>query len=207
MSRYAPIIVAAGYPDGGMYPYTPPNGGWHHGCWKDMCNSGSQKLATLSFLRTELLYDIANYAYVEADIMDDKQEHAKHQTFDIVQDGNVDRATRMLTLAHAECVEFLYPYTKRQACKSEVRDDMLDNVDEYLIYMALPNHFSKTTLDLLEWYIHEYMVCRVLYDWMLITKPEAAGAWKKRLDDVKEEIDLIKNKRVGMVRRKQHPFP
>lgn len=201
------MIVAAGWPGGDLYPYWPADGTMHHGCWRDIHDAGSRKSATLSFLRTELLYDVANYAYVEADIMDDKQEHAKHQTFDVAEDGNVDRVTRMLTLAHAECVEYLYPYTKRMSEKVETRVDLLDNVDEYIIEMDLPKEFSKSTLDLLEWYIHEYMVCRVLYDWFLITKPEAAGAWKTRMDAAKEGIDLIKNKRTGMVRRKQHPFP
>ena len=53
-----------------------------------------------------------NYSFVEGDIMQAEDEHARHQVFDIGQDGNVDRVTRILNLVHSECVEMLFPYTK-----------------------------------------------------------------------------------------------
>lgn len=194
----------------GYAPYIGIPGGCpnkcHHGRWSERME-GKDRLAVLTFYRNELLYDAGNYAFVEADIMDENRQDAKHQTFDIIQDGNVDRVTRILTLAHAECVEFLYPYTRRNVGGMESREDTLENPEQYDIYMALPGSFSQSTLDLLEWYIHEYLVCRVLYDWLLITKPEAAQAWRARADEAKEGIETIKNRRTGVVRRKQHPFP
>ena len=68
------------------------------------------KTVTLTFKRSELLYDVENYSFVEGDIMETENEHARHQVFDIGQSGNVNRVTRVLNLTHAECVEMLYPY-------------------------------------------------------------------------------------------------
>lgn len=70
------------------------------------------KVVSLEFSRKALIYDISNCAYVEGDVMPADDEHSKHQVFDIAEDGNIDRVTRILDLAHAECVEMMYPYTK-----------------------------------------------------------------------------------------------
>ena len=74
------------------------------------------KTVTLTFKRSELLYDVENYSFVEGDIMETENEHARHQVFDIGQSGNVNRVTRVLNLTHAECVEMLYPYTRISYC-------------------------------------------------------------------------------------------
>lgn len=81
------------------------------------CCDGRQqqsKAVTLTFKRTELLYDAENYSFVEGDIMKADDEHARHQVFDIAAKGNIDRVTRVLNLAHAECVEMLFPYSKEE---------------------------------------------------------------------------------------------
>lgn len=164
------------------------------------------KTVTLTFKRSELLYDVQNYAYVEGDIMTPPNEHVQHQTQDIVEDGNVDRITRVLGLAHAECVEFLYPFTKVAVDDTEVRNDILDAPQEYVISMSVPDTFSKSTCDILVKYIHEYLVCRALYDWLSITKPEAAANWQRKAEDAKDEIMSAKSLRIKKIRRGMSPF-
>lgn len=81
------------------------------------CCSDNQlqtKSVTLTFKRSELIYDAENYSFVEGDIMKTDDAHARHQVFDIGQKGNIDRVTRVLNLAHAECVEMLFPIQKRK---------------------------------------------------------------------------------------------
>lgn len=51
------------------------------------------KTVTLTFKRSELLYDVENCSFVEGDIMETENEHARHQVFDIGQSGNVNRVT------------------------------------------------------------------------------------------------------------------
>ncbi|UWG05589.1 MAG: hypothetical protein [Bacteriophage sp.] len=164
-------------------------------------------IVMLSFKREELLYDAANYSYVEGDIMKAEVEHARHQVFDIVQDGNVDRVTRVLNLAHSECVEMLFPYTKNEVESDGCAlNDILTEPESYDIILSLPKCFSMTTVRLLKDLIHEYLVCRVLEDWMSITNPSSQRNWEEKLESLKTKIKTSLVARRGKVRRKLKPF-
>ena len=164
------------------------------------------KIVELTFTRQNLLYDIENYAFVEGDVMRTDNEHAKHQVFDIAQDGNIDRVNRILDLAHAECVEMMYPYTKEPCDSEEVQDNSLSVKEQYQISMLVPDDFSKSTVSLITKLVHEYMVCRVLSDWMSITNPSSQSNWQSKLDSIEEQIRNHLNARCGRVRRAQTPF-
>lgn len=164
------------------------------------------KSVMLVFKRDALLYDIENYAFVEGDVMQAQTEHERHQVFDIGQDGNVDRVTRILDLAHAECVEFLYPYTKLPCEELEERDDSFAETQEYHIRLLVPQDFSQSTVNLLTRLIHEYMVCRVLADWMSITNPASKAKWEDKIASINEQIRARMHARCGRVRRTQTPF-
>ena len=161
---------------------------------------------TLEFKRSEILYDIENYAYVEADIMKTEDEHDKHQLFDVGQDGNVDLVTRVLSLAHRECVEMLYPYTKSEPVDGTVLDDTLESPEVYIVEMSLPGQFSHTTVKLLKQLIHKYIVCRVMSEWVGITKPTSAEYWFGLLEQTKERIKTALMSRRTRLRRRQSIF-
>lgn len=160
----------------------------------------------LIFLREELLLDIANYAFVTADIMPVEDEHLKHQVFDIAEDGNEELATRVLNLAHAECVENLYPYTKIPCIRDEELDDKLISPDKYEIELNLPKQFSRTTVLLLRELIHDYLVCRVLLEWMGITCPSAQPFWRERLEEISSRMKIALLGRRVPLRRGQSMF-
>lgn len=162
------------------------------------------KTVKLLFKRSELLYDIKNYAYVEGDVMQVNTEHDRHQVQDIGETGNIDRVTKVLDLAYAESVEALFPYTKQDVEQVTEMDNMPTVVydeepsdeggdevftnekpeetksQDYEIQLLVPDAYSKTTVTLLVRYIHEYMVCRVLADWMSITNPHRHRSGKRR---------------------------
>lgn len=163
-------------------------------------------LVRLKFRRDELLYDIKNYAYVESDIMTDERQgsvisHAQHQLADIGEEGNVNRVSRILSLVHAEVIEMLYPYTKREPIEGEL-DNILVVPSEYTILMRVPKTMSRTTTRLLEKLIHEYMVYRVMSDWLSITNKDAAVGWRERAEETKAEIESVKNLRRKAFTRK-----
>lgn len=165
------------------------------------------KKATLTFKRAELIYDASNYSFVEAEIIPEGDECRRHQVFDIGQDGNVDRVTRVLNMACLECVEMLYPYTKEEIPEGqEALDDVLTEPEVYEIKLTLPETFSLTTLKLLEHLIHEYLVCRVLADWMSITNPESEAGWEKKFTTLRNKIRTSLVSRTGKIRRKMKPF-
>lgn len=212
------------------------------------CTVARTKTVKLTFKREELLYDIRNNAYVEGDVMQANTEHDRHQVQDICEDGNIDRVTRVLDLAHAECAEALFPYTKENVEQETEMDDTQTYVEpveetdatasgtvadddehyalsddegddeftnktpaskptgDYVIRLLVPNEYSKTTVRLIVRYIHEYMVCRVLADWLSITNPPAAANWKAKQDDALECMKEAVNFRTGRVRRTQTPF-
>ena len=162
---------------------------------------------TLTFKRKELIYDAENYSFVEGDIMKADDEHARHQVFDIAAEGNIDRVTRVLNLAHAECVEMLFPYTKSEIPETQTAlDDVLTAPEAYDIVLNLPMGFSMTTVQLLKHLIHEYLVCRVLADWMSITNPGSQGNWEEKFTSLKTKIQTAVMSRTGIVRRKLKPF-
>lgn len=173
------------------------------------CCDGRQqsKAVTLTFKRTELLYDAENYSFVEGDIMKADDEHARHQVFDIAAKGNIDRVTRVLNLAHAECVEMLFPYSKEEIPEGqEAMTDVMTVPEEYYIVLNLPDGFSLTTLKLLTHLVHEYLVCRVLADWMSITNPGSQANWEEKFRELKTKIQTSLVSRTGKIRRKCKPF-
>ncbi len=160
----------------------------------------------LSFIREQLLYDIKNYAFVEGDVMQVKTEHDRHQVIDVGEDGNIDRVTRVLDLSFVECVDLLYPYSKKTFEDMQESNDVLEETETYTIEMKVPDWFSKTTVVLLEKLIHEYMVYRVLADWMSITNPASKANWEEKIEDVSKKIQGCMNARCRRLRRTQTPF-
>lgn len=164
------------------------------------------KTVTLTFKREEILYDCKNYAYIEGDVMHAKDEHERHQVFDIGEDGNVDRATRVLDLAFAACVELCYPYSKVSVGEETSLDDTLEERSSYVMRLLVPDDFSQTTVELLRRLVHELLVYKVMADWMSITKPESEPNWRKKIEDAEQGILSSLNGRVGRVRRTLTPF-
>ena len=176
-------------------------------CCEQYAAQNKKKSVTLTFKRAELLYDLSNYSFIEGDILPQDQEHARHQVFDIVQDGNVDRVTRILNLSHSECVELLYPYAKEEiSYAGEILHDVLQENKEYKIVLSLPATFSMTTVKLLEHLIHEFLVCSVLADWLSIPLPSSAAHWGEKVENLRTKIRTSLVSRTDRVRRKLKPF-
>ena len=165
-----------------------------------------KKRVTLTFKREEILYDCKNYAYIEGDVMKTEDEHARHQVMDIAEDGNIDRVTRMLDLAFAQCVESCYPYSKVEVDDGTTADDTLEEREQFVLGLLVPDDFSQTTVELVRRLVHELLVYRVMADWTSHTKPESEGKWTKKADDTERELVSSLNRRVGRVRRTQTPF-
>ena len=161
--------------------------------------------AVLGFMRSQLLYDIRNYAYIEGHIMQTDNLHAQHTVQDVGEEGNVDRVTRTLDLTVAQCRELLYPYTKNEISNHEL-DNVLKEQPTYGIVLSLPADFSQTTLNLLAKLIHEYIVCYTVADWMSITNPVKADTWAIKAEDIESQIRVALHSRVNRVRRRLSVF-
>lgn len=184
---------------------------YHIGCNEncyhpDAGDSKATKHVTLVFHREQLIYDIRNYAYIEGHVWGEENQHAQHTLVEICEEGNIDRVNRILGVVHAAVIEMLYPYTKQEPVDNEAIGDRIWTPEDYRIEMRVPARMSRTTLHLLSRLIHEFMVARVIYDWLSITHPEAARNWLDKALEAEQEINSIKNSRTGILRRPSHPF-
>ena len=80
-------------------------------------------MTTITFLRAELLADIADAAFTEADIMSERHSaHELHQLTDICQDDSLPLTLRLLGLAFSEAL-----LTLRAICVGDpARDELSD---------------------------------------------------------------------------------
>lgn len=132
------------------------------------------------FDRKRVLYDVGNLAFVVADVREDKHSaHSLHQTFDILESGNIDRVNGILDLASAEVGVLLNRHIQSGAtCKVNSPEDRL-----------------KREL------VHQFLVARVLADWLSITLPEAAGVWKEKAAEAFDALAASLRGRVTVTRR------
>jgi hypothetical protein len=168
-------------------------------------NSEQKRTVTLKFKRENLDYSIKNYAYIEGHVMSEDAEHNRHMVIDIEEDGNRDRVSRILSVVHGGVIEMLYPLTKVEAVEEEVVDDIWEP-EEYVVELSVPTTMSRTTIHLLSKLIHEYMVYRVLHDWLTITNGDAAAHWADKAAEASAEINRIKNERTGILTRPLQPW-
>lgn len=174
-------------------------------CNCDTTGSDDKRIVRLKFLRSQLLYDIKNYAFVEGDVMGEEKQHAQHVLVEIGEEGNVDRVNRILAVVHTAVIEMLFPYTKAEPIEEEI-DNCLHAPEEYVVELTVPSTMSRTTMHHLSKLIHEFMVYCVLADWLSITNPQAAANWSTKAEAIKEEIEEVKNLRRKAFTRATHPW-
>lgn len=167
--------------------------------------STGEKKIVLFFRREDLLYDIRNAAFIEGELMGDDQMHERHVVQDVGEGGNVDRVIRILDLTHSECVEMLYPFTKREIIH-DCLDDRFTDKKLYSIFMKVPEDFSQTTLNSLEKLVHEFLVSTAMADWLSITNPQKSQIWQMKAEELKAAIQSKRHLRRGVIRRRLHPF-
>lgn len=173
---------------------------------RDAADTKDTRKVSLVFYREQLLYDIKNCAYIEGHVWGEENQHAQHTLVEIGEEGNIDRVNRILSQVHADAVEMLYPYTKQEAEDDEVFCDKMKEPSKYTIEMLVPITMSKTTLRLLNELIHEFMVTRVIFDWLSITHREAAEHWLEKAKEATMRINSVKHSRTGVLRRPTYPF-
>lgn len=161
---------------------------------------------TMNFKRENLLYDIANVAYIEGAIQKKESEHDAHFTMDIVQDDNVDRITRILDRMYVQCVKVLSPYTDECISEDVELNDDFEETDTYTIVMNVSKKFLKPYARLIKTLIHEYMVSTSLFEWLAITKPNSAEFWYNKAEETLQEIRSALNTSSGVFERPTSPI-
>ena len=167
--------------------------------------NGAKSKMWLVFHRDDLLYDIETYAFVEGDVLP-PEFHGAHQISDIAQEGNEDMVTRMFNLAHAECMEALYPYTKAECHPHGILENTLETPKSYYISLDLPEGFSRTTVGLIKELVHNYFVVKVISEWIGMLYPDMRPYWERRLEEIKNRLKTATIPRRNRLRIKQSLF-
>lgn len=104
-------------------------------------------------------------------------------------------------LAHAECVEMLFPYAMKEITDSEEVQD-----DGYSIVITVPKEMSQTTVSLVERQINEYIVSRLIAEWMMACNIDSHSYWLERYTSIRKQINRTLLSRMKPLRRTSRPF-
>lgn len=120
----------------------------------------TKESGTIVIDRERVLRDVANLAYVAADIRAGRfKPHELHQTFDICEGENLERVDHIIAIATEELKNLFVD------CQNIIND-------------------------LTAMHSHEYVVARVLGDWLSLTLPEASGVWQDKARDIYNHLSL-----------------
>ena len=132
--------------------------------------------------------------------------HIKHLVQDVVEDGNRDRVMRIVDLAHAEANEMLYPWSREEITDTPLKlNDEPKAEDVLAINLNVPTNTSQGTINLILKLVHEWIVCRVLQDWLSIIYPESSAVWAAKIEELREAIRNAKNRSNWITIRKMFP--
>ena len=131
------------------------------------------------------LADIGNIAYVAADISSESDAHAVHQTFDILQEGNINRVARVAGLAFAAIQQTLSPLLVMPRPPATLRD-LSEKPRDYVLELSdsLMTHRRRALPVLIKELSYEFIVCMVIADRLSLTLPHLAPPWKEKADGV-----------------------
>lgn len=170
-------------------------------------NTKNSITAIIEINKDKIFDEIAKRtSYIGAKSKDDKDYDRI-----FVSDENEEFFETIFNLAHSECKEFLFQFTKEEMFpdfkqEADTIDGVLQETSDYNITLSLPKHFSHTTITLLTNLINEYITCRLLSEWIMITQPESHVYWIERCSMIKKQISIAMTSRTEPLRRTLRPF-
>ena len=78
--------------------------------------------------------------------------------------------------------------------------------DAYYLAMRMPSGLSKTSVHTMTVYLHDYIVNKCLYEWLMIVYPDGADRFLALAEDKKQKIKDASNRSAVRARIALHPF-
>lgn len=125
----------------------------------------------ISIDREKVIYDVANLSYVVADVRRGHfSPHSLHHVFDIREPGNIDRVNGILDLAIAEVNALISSYANGNAASSlSARPRPASQSAKGTLRQSALSDYCVAAA-------HEYLVARVMADWLETAFPPALAA-------------------------------
>lgn len=163
------------------------------------------KQVKIQIFQKELINDISRNAFLIGDVLPDDMQHAKHQIQDMCEKYNLETVIRFIETAYNECRSIL-----RILLKSELEKPIATNVfisrNNYEFTITLPTHIKQEVFDVLPSHIHNYIVWKTLYSFLLLVSPEYAKNFAYRVEEYKELLQQIVVMSNKIAYRKSSPF-
>lgn len=163
---------------------------------------------TIIYRRRALLDDIADAAFVEADVMREKRTaHELHQLLDICEDDNLPLTLRLISLAFSEVMVILRDIIEIPTSRAGLSDADPFPVDFSLSLREDVSHIAAIRL---KEAVHAFIVAFVIWHILASVDKQRADDWRQRaadaLDGVKAMADIILSEVTPPMRRPLSPF-
>lgn len=132
-----------------------------------------------------------------------------------VTDADMEFFNEPFMLALTECAEMLFPYVTDTSINTDTRMDKAADYQEpepeavpfaYEIRLSLPDSFSLTTHNLVSNLINDYIVSRLIAEWMMAGNVESHSYWIERYASIRIQINRTMTARTQPARRGSGPF-
>ena len=156
----------------------------------------------LTLRRSELLADVADAAFVVADVEKDSvNAHRLHQTFDVCEEGNLHATNRLIDLAFSEAALKLLPLSG--GYKPQYGSEFLR------LHLRLPASVRHHLEEPLHRAVHEYIVARTLEERLAVTLPASRPEWERKSLSLSTLISTLVARAISRhpFRRRLPPFP
>ena len=161
---------------------------------------------TLVLQQEELVQDIRNSAYIVADAVKTDNPDDRGRIRDIAELNNREKMFRWIDLAVGMVTNFLTLWSARYDRNNTLVSDRYKELPSYHIHMEVPKGFPQNTFVYVKDLAHEFVVAKVMYEYLKHIFPDAAAVWKETMDDLEEKLRDVARKQYGVVYRPFSPI-
>lgn len=188
------------------------------GCSPYYCEGMPTPKLLIQLVKSELIFDIKNRAYrfargLKGDKIDDD---LKADIMDICEKENMDDTARILDEVISDVRSMLLKFTKNNVPSGASRfvsneweeaPGNPNNDEDYYFALKVPNSFTVDVADSLLSYLHQYVVNKVIANYLLLLYPDGSSIFTALWQSEEEKIkNTINHFVTGRVRRNLHPF-
>lgn len=149
------------------------------------------KSLTLSFGRDEVMFDIANIAHAEGDVLPAEALHTKHQVQEALEDGNREIVTRAVATAFAVVCRAFEPLSDGASADGQTLRNEYQEPAAYRLTALVPKTFSKASAQLAQTLAHDYLVACGLFALFLVVYPDGAAKWRAMADGALDQLRAV----------------
>ncbi len=172
----------------------------------------------IQLVKKDLVFDIKNTAYIYSLALrgEGVDSELKANIADICEKSNIDNTARILDEVISDVRSMLLKFTRNNVppqANRYVSNEWEDapanpeNDDDYFFALKVPISFTQDVARSLLTYIHQYVVNKVIANYLLLVYPDGSAVFTAMWQGEEEKIkNTINNFITGRVRRNLHPF-